>query len=412
MNLTTALRSLLPLSLTALGGIAAVLIVGALAMTASRVMSTPAPGASNGAPTPTSEGVQPSVKQSPQWAEGKFRNPAVEPEQGFWKTVGIFWDFMFHKPAGTAPDRPIEVQALTRDQLLAAPDRTLFRLGHSTVLLKLRGRFWLTDPVFSERASPFSWMGPKRFHAPPIALDELPEIEAVILSHDHYDHLDHDTVLALAPKVRRFLTPLGVGQRLIDWGVPAAKVQQFDWWQGTSIAGVQLMATPAQHFSGRGLSDRNSTLWASWVLIDGDLRVFFSGDTGYFDGFKTIGERFGPFDLTLMETGAYDPRWPYVHMQPEQTMQAHVDLRGRRLLPIHNGTFDLAMHRWQDPFERISALARLRKVELVTPVIGAPLAIEEPGPTPAWWQGGTADAVAAAPVENQAPPPAASSAMP
>ena len=412
MNLLATLRSLLPLSLTAVGGVAAVLIVGALAMTASRVMSTPTPGSSNGLPAPASEGVQPSVEQSPQWAEGKFRNPAVEPEQGFWKTVGIFWDFMFHKPAGTAPDRPIEVQALTRDQLLAAPDRTLFRLGHSTVLLKLRGRFWLTDPVFSERASPFSWMGPKRFHAPPIALDELPEIEAVILSHDHYDHLDHDTVLALAPKVRRFLTPLGVGQRLIDWGVPAAKVQQFDWWQGTSIAGVQLTATPAQHFSGRGLSDRNSTLWASWVLIDGDLRVFFSGDTGYFDGFKTIGDRFGPFDLTLMETGAYDPRWPYVHMQPEQTMQAHVDLRGRRLLPIHNGTFDLAMHRWQDPFERISALARLRKVELVTPVIGAPLAIEEPGPTPAWWQGGTADAVAAAAVDNRATAAAASSAMP
>ncbi len=125
------------------------------------------------------------------------------------------------------------------------------------------------------------------------------------------------------------MTPLGVGQRLIEWGVPAAKVSQFDWWQGTSIAGLQLTATPAQHFSGRGLSDRNSTLWASWVLIDDDLRVFFSGDTGYFDGFKAIGERFGPFDLTLMETGAYDPRWPYVHMQPEQTMQAHIDLRGQ-----------------------------------------------------------------------------------
>lgn len=408
MNLIPVLRSLLPLSLTALSGIVAVLIVGALAMTASRVMSSPTPVPSNGPSTPAPEGGQPSREQSPQWAEGRFRNPAVEPEQGFWKMLGIFWDVMFHKPAGTVPDRPIEVQALTKDQLLAAPDRTLFRLGHSTVLLKLRGRFWLTDPVFSERASPFSWMGPKRFHAPPIALDELPEIEAVILSHDHYDHLDHDTVLALVPKVRRFLTPLGVGQRLIDWGVPAAKVQQFDWWQGTSIAGVQLTATPAQHFSGRGLSDRNSTLWASWVLIDGDLRVFFSGDTGYFDGFKAIGERFGPFDLTLMETGAYDPRWPYVHMQPEQTMQAHIDLKGQRLLPIHNGTFDLAMHRWQDPFERISALARLRKVELVTPVIGAPMAIEQPGPTPAWWQGGVVDATATA----ATPSPAASSAMP
>ena len=380
-------RALLSLSLTALTGVVSVLLVGALAMTASRALSTPAPVPPKGVSAPTAEGAQPVLAHSPQWSEGRFHNPAVEPAQGFWKMMGIMWDFMFHKPAGTVPDRPIEVQPLTRDQLLAAPDRTLFRLGHSTVLLKLRGRFWLTDPVFSERASPFSFMGPKRFHAPPIALDELPEIEAVILSHDHYDHLDHDTVLALAPKVRHFVTPLGVGQRLIDWGVPAAKVQQFDWWQGTAIAGLQLTATPAQHFSGRGLSDRNSTLWASWVLIDDELRIFFSGDTGYFDGFKAIGERFGPFDLTLMETGAYDPRWPYVHMQPEQTMQAHVDLKGQRLLPIHNGTFDLAMHRWQDPFERIAALARLRNVELVTPVIGAPLAIEQPGPTPQWWQG-------------------------
>jgi L-ascorbate metabolism protein UlaG (beta-lactamase superfamily) len=323
-------RALLPLSLSALSSVAAVLIVGALAMTASRVMSSPAAIPSNGVSAPAPEGTQPAVEQSPQWAKGQF---------------------------------------------------------------------------FSERASPFSFMGPKRFHAPPIALDDLPEIEAVILSHDHYDHLDHDTVLALAPKVRHFVTPLGVGQRLIDWGVPAAKVQQFDWWQGTSIAGVQLTATPAQHFSGRSLSDRNSTLWASWVLIDDDLRVFFSGDTGYFDGFKAIGERFGPFDLTLMETGAYDPRWPYVHMQPEQTMQAHVDLKGKRLLPIHNGTFDLAMHRWQDPFERISALARLRNVELVTPVIGSPLAIEQPGPTPQWWQG----AAVASPASTSAGRPAAAS---
>ncbi|MDH0866943.1 MBL fold metallo-hydrolase [Mitsuaria sp. GD03876] len=401
-------RSLMSLSLTALSGVVAVLIVGALAMTASRVMSSPAPlpvpGAS-GSSSPAPEGTQPALESSPQWADGKFHNPAVEPDQGFWKTAGIMWDFLFHKPKGTTPDQPIEVRALTRDQLLAAPDRTLFRLGHSTVLLKLRGRFWLTDPVFSERASPFSWMGPKRFHAPPIALDELPEIEAVILSHDHYDHLDHDTVLALAPKVRHFVTPLGVGQRLVDWGVPAAKVQQFDWWQGTTIAGLQLTATPAQHFSGRGLSDRNSTLWASWVLVDDGLKIFFSGDTGYFDGFKTIGERFGPFDLTLMETGAYDPRWPYVHMQPEQTMQAHVDLNGKRLLPIHNGTFDLAMHRWQDPFERISALARLRNVELVTPVIGAPLAIEQPGATPQWWA--AEGAGSAAPLPPNAAPSAA-----
>ena len=379
-------RSLLPLSLTALSGVAAVLIVGALAMTASRVMSSPAVVPASGATAPAPEGSQPSLEQSPQWAKGKFHNPAVEPDQGFWKTMGIMWDFAFHKPAGTTPDSPIEVRALTRDQLLAAPDRTLFRLGHSTVLLKLRGRFWLTDPVFSERASPFSFMGPKRFHAPPIALDELPEIEAVILSHDHYDHLDHDTVLALAPKVRHFVTPLGVGQRLIDWGVPAAKVQQFDWWQGTSIAGVQLTATPAQHFSGRSLSDRNSTLWASWVLIDDDLRVFFSGDTGYFAGFKEIGAKYGPFDVALLETGAYDKRWPDVHMQPEDTMRAFADLGGKWLLPVHNGTFDLGLHRWQEPFERIAALAAEKQVALTTPGMGEPLDLRQPHAGHAWWK--------------------------
>ena len=379
-------RSLLPLSLTALSGVAAVLIVGALAMTASRVMSSPAVVPASGATAPAPEGSQPSLEQSPQWAKGKFHNPAVEPDQGFWKTMGIMWDFAFHKPAGTTPDSPIEVRALTRDQLLAAPDRTLFRLGHSTVLLKLRGRFWLTDPVFSERASPFSFMGPKRFHAPPIALDELPEIEAVILSHDHYDHLDHDTVLALAPKVRHFVTPLGVGQRLIDWGVPAAKVQQFDWWQGTSIAGVQLTATPAQHFSGRSLSDRNSTLWASWVLIDDDLRVFFSGDTGYFAGFKEIGAKYGPFDVALLETGAYDKRWPDVHMQPEDTVRAFADLGGKWLLPVHNGTFDLGLHRWQEPFERIAALAAEKQVALTTPGMGEPLDLRQPHAGHAWWK--------------------------
>jgi L-ascorbate metabolism protein UlaG (beta-lactamase superfamily) len=321
-------------------------------------------------------------------ADGKFHNAAVEPKQGFWKTLGLFWDVMFRKPAGTMPTtgQAVPVQPITPAQLLAAPDRTLFRLGHSTVLLKLQGRFWLTDPVFSERASPFSFAGPKRFHAPPMALSDLPELEAVILSHDHYDHLDEATVKALAPKVRHFLTPLGVGQRLIDWGVPAEKVQQLDWWQATTVSGVTLTATPAQHFSGRSLWDRNSTLWASWVIEDAGLRIFFSGDTGYFDGFKAIGERFGGFDLTLMETGAYDARWPYVHMQPEQTLQAHLDLRGRRLMPIHNGTFDLAMHRWQDPFERIQALARLRSVELVTPIMGAPVDIQHPAATDAWWQ--------------------------
>lgn len=327
-----------------------------------------------------------SYPQSAQYAEGRFRNRVKPQDMGLAKTLAVLWRFAVDKPAGASPARPIPVLSLTRAALLAAPEQSLWRLGHSTLLLKLDGQFWLTDPVFAERASPFGFMGPKRFHAPPIDLAELPPIKGVILSHDHYDHLDRAAVLALAPKVEHFLTPLGVGDRLIAWGVPAAKVQQFDWWQGTTIGGLRLVATPAQHFSGRGLSDRNKTLWASWVLLSADSRLFFSGDSGYFDGFKSIGERFGPFDLTLIETGAYDTDWPDVHMQPEQSLQAHLDLRGRQLMPIHNGTFDLALHPWIEPFERIGALAAARAVPLSTPRMGERLDIRAPAPAEAWWR--------------------------
>ena len=323
---------------------------------------------------------------SPQRRDGRFQNPAARPVQRVGKTLGIIWNAIFHKPAGTRPTGPMPVLPITRAQLDAAPDRSLFRLGHSTMLIKLRGGYWLTDPVFAQRASPFQWMGPKRFHQPPIALSELPPIRGVILSHDHYDHLDRQTIRYLADRADAFLTPLGVGDRLIAWGVDAAKVTQLDWWQAIEIDGLRMTATPAQHFSGRTPLDSNRTLWASWVIVDDDLRVFFSGDTGYFDGFKTIGERLGPFDITLMETGAYDAQWPYVHMLPEQTVQAHVDLRGRWLMPIHNGTFDLAMHAWQEPFERVLALAAARNLPLATPRMGERLDLGSPHAGERWWR--------------------------
>ena len=207
--------------------------------------------------------------------------------------VDIFWKFLFHKPKNTVPSGVIPVLPLTRDQLLAAPDDTVFRLGHSTMLIKLGGAFYLTDPVFSERASPVQWFGPARFHRPPISIADLPPIEAIILSHDHFDHLDHAAVLALAAKTSHFIAPLGVGERLIGWGVPAAKVRQLDWWQSTQVKRRQTGgdARPSIFPAGR-LSDRDSTLWASWVIQHGDLKLFFSGDSGYFDGFKKIGDAF------------------------------------------------------------------------------------------------------------------------
>ncbi len=323
---------------------------------------------------------------SPQARQGRFHNLTPRPADSPEPDARVIWNLLFNKPRSTVPRVALPVQRLSRAALEAAADGSLFRLGHSTLLFKLEGGWWLTDPVFSKRASPFSFAGPKRFHEPPVTLAELPPIRGVILSHDHYDHLDRATIKVLAPKVELFVCPLGVGDRLLAWGVPAAKVRQFDWWQGIDAGGLRLTATPAQHFSGRGLRDGNRTLWCSWVIEAPNLRLFFSGDTGYFDGFAEIGRRFGPFDLTLMETGAWNEHWPYVHMHPKQTVQAHVDLGGHWLLPIHNGTFDLAMHAWHEPFERVLEHAAEQGVSVTTPGMGERFDLYAPQPGKRWWR--------------------------
>ncbi len=308
-------------------------------------------------------------------------------------SFGVLWDFLFNKPTNTRPNITVPVSRLRTQDLLNAPDGSLYRLGHSTVLIKLNGKFWITDPMFSNRASPVQWAGPLRFHAPPISVEDLPKIEAVILSHDHYDHLDSNTIRQLASKTKYYVTPLGVGDRLIAWGIPKASVRQLDWWQSVRIGDMELTSTPAQHFSGRSLWDRNQTLWSSWVfkqLRSSDpskspIRLYFSGDTGYFSGFKEIGKRLGPFDMALMENGAYNPQWHYVHMFPQETLQAFQDVNARVLVPVHNGTFDLSMHAWDDPLKQITQLAEKHGVSIRTPVFGERLDIRSPAPTGAWW---------------------------
>ena len=318
-------------------------------------------------------------------ADGKYRNAVPLAGQTLRDRVAIFVKFMRGKPPGTRPTGAIPVTPLTRAQLLAAPDATLFRLGHSTMLMKFDGAFFLTDPVFSSRASPVQWAGPSRFHPPPIAIADLPPIKAVILSHDHYDHLDHASVMALADKAEHFIAPLGVGQRLIAWGIAAAKVRELDWWQSTEVDRVTLVATPARHFSGRTLRDGDTTLWASFVIRHPDVNLYFSGDSGYFPGFKEIGQRYGPFDVAMVETGAYDPLWPDVHMQPEETVQAFRDLGAAWLMPVHNGTFDLGLHPWREPFERIARLAAEQQLEMTTPQMGEALNLRAPHRGQAWW---------------------------
>ncbi|GFO67779.1 hydrolase [Geomonas limicola] len=323
--------------------------------------------------------------------ECEQNHPVKVTKGGKLEHARILWDFFFNKPAYTRPTGKIPVQRVTGEELQNAPNGTVYRLGHSTVLLKLDDAFWLTDPIFSDRASPLRFFGPERFHAPPISIAELPPIKAVIISHDHYDHLDHDSIMQLAGKVECFLTPLGVGDILTSWGLPAAKVRQLDWWQGTDVGGVRLVATPAQHFSGRGFFDRNRTQWASWVILASDRRLFFSGDSGYFDGFQKIGAAYGPFDLTMLEAGAYDANWPAVHMQPEETIQAHIDLKGQRLLPIHNGTFDLSMHSWHDPFDRAVALGEAHHIPVLTPKMGEPVSMLSTQHSQQWW--GSVDSI-------------------
>ena len=319
----------------------------------------------------------------------RFRNAPnaqAQPAQTGWR---IWTRFFFGEKVGTVPVDPIPVQAITRAQLDALPaaGNHIVRLGHSSHLLKLQGRYWLIDPVFGERVSPVSFAGPKRFHAPPIALADLPPIEGVVLSHDHYDHLDEPTIVHLRATVQRYFVPLGVGARLREMGVPAERIAEFDWWQAGAHAGVQLTATPAQHFSGRALWDRDSTLWASWVLQAGGQRIYFSGDSGYFPGFAQIGERFGGFDIALIENGAYNAWWPSTHLMPEESVQAFVDLRAKVLYGVHNSTFDLAFHRWQEPMARLAELAQSKGITLATPVIGEVLTVGAPRENRRWWEG-------------------------
>ncbi|MFN3597144.1 MAG: MBL fold metallo-hydrolase [Rubricoccaceae bacterium] len=330
---------------------------------------------------------QARIAASPQFAGGRFRNALPDRRVG---DPSLAWKWLLERSAHRVPSAPPETRRLTAADFAAPPadGLRLTWLGHATTLIELDGRRFLTDPVWSAHAAPSPLLGVRRFFDPPLALEALPPLEAVLLSHDHYDHLDAATIGRLAARVPRFVAPLGVGAHLERWGVAPERITELDWWEEAGVAGVIVTCTPARHFSGRRLTDRNATLWGGWALAGPARRVYVSGDGGYGPHFAEIGRRLGPFDAALVEIGAYDPAWADLHMGPEQAVQAFQDVRADLLVPAHWGTFNLAFHGWTEPAERLLCAAEAAGVAVAVPRPGQPVEPADGGPAAdveRWW---------------------------
>lgn len=328
--------------------------------------------------------------KSNQYKAGKFfnKNP-VPKELSFSETMGLAYKFFTTKVPNGRPDKNLKVKQV--DSLHLANykgEARLFWFGHSSFVLQMDGKTILIDPMFSKVAAPHPLLGTNRFNSSfPIEIEKLPKIDAVIYSHDHYDHLDYESVLKIKDKVSHFYVPLGVGSHLKAWGVTQQNITELDWWQNASFDGIDLVCTPAQHFSGRKFGTRQTTLWASWVIKSKNENIFFSGDSGYSKHFKTIGEKFGPFDIGLMECGQYNKMWSDIHMMPEETALAGRDIKAKRIMPIHWASFKLALHSWTDPITRVKAKAKAINLDIITPEIGQEIRIKNDTKSYSnWWE--------------------------
>lgn len=325
------------------------------------------------------------LARSPQYGDGRFRNAHTprwrpQPEDG-----GVtLRKFLFDNRELRRPSTALPVVTRRPDEVHSGLHITWF--GHASTLVEIDGARVLIDPVWSDRPSPVGFAGPKRLHPTPAGVADLGRIDAVLISHDHYDHLDLATVRELVrDQDAPFVVPIGVGVHLRRWRVPAERIIELDWHDTFETAGLRLTATPAQHFSGR-LFVRDGTLWSSWAIAGPEHSVFYSGDTGYFPGFAEVGEKYGPFDATLIQVGAYDPSWPDIHMTPEEGVATHLDVRGGLMIPVHWATFVLALHPWSDPVDRLWRESKAKDVAIAVPRPGERIDVAEPPSVDGWWQ--------------------------
>ena len=326
---------------------------------------------------------------STQFDNGKFVNiNPVNMDLSFSETISLARKFFFTKVENGRPKHDVLVSKIDSSAIAnyASPTRFVW-FGHSSFLVQINHKNILIDPMFSEVPAPHSLLGAKRFSSElPIEVKKLPKIDAVLISHDHYDHLDYESIALLKDKVNTFYTPLGVGAHLEAWGVSKNNIVEMDWWQEATFDDLKFVCSPARHFSGRKLNNRQSTLWSSWVIQSDTENIFFSGDSGYDNHFKEIGNKYGPFDFAMLECGQYNKMWPDIHMFPEETAQAGIDLQAKRIMPIHWGAFKLAMHSWTDPVERVLKKAKDLDIEVIVPQIGEPFLIKASFITNNWWE--------------------------
>ncbi|WP_025763831.1 MBL fold metallo-hydrolase [Dyadobacter tibetensis] len=327
------------------------------------------------------------IKQSPHYKDGSFQNLTPTPVQSEDASlIKMLHKMLINPNPNVSPKADVPV-VRTAFLIAPSPNPTITYFGHSSYMIQRNGINILVDPVFSKRISPVSFIGTKGFKGSlAYGLEDLPSIDFVVLTHDHYDHMDHHTIKAMIDSPTRFVVPLGVGAHLEYWGIAAERITELDWWETTSIIpDVNLTATPARHFSGRSLK-RGQTLWVSYVFKTASETLFLGGDSGYEQHFKEIGRKFGPFDLAILECGQYNRWWPYIHMMPEQTVQASFDLGAKALWPVHWGKYALAMHDWNEPARRIAHKAHELNMPLATPMIGEQIILGKPWPNSEWWE--------------------------